>query len=196
MGKDLVINGITYKGITGFEIPDTNGDDVLFIPNELPVPTNPAGEGDVRLGKEYLGPDGQIREGFLRLDGVYTPDMSAFVPIKVGNDVSNEERYLVMTTLDGVGGAGGNFKSFYVNFPSGETVRYFYDPSVCYDWNSFIASEYNTGRFEAGVNTEGDYCVMTKWDDYGYYWYIDETQQNLDAPIEEGKVYDCIYYVP
>lgn len=69
---------------------------------ELPALTDPAEENDVREGKEYIDANGSKWYGRLKMDGVWTPDWSACVPIHVGYD--SDDRYLVMDNTDGIGG--------------------------------------------------------------------------------------------
>ena len=102
---------------------------------------------------------------------------------------------IVAMVLDAIQ-ATGNLSFFRIRFPDGVTALYSYDPDVCYDWNSFINSEYNTGRFYAGANHTGNLCVMTRWDTAGYVWYIGGTEQKLDDPIKSGTIYDMLYWVP
>lgn len=68
----------------------------------LPAVTDPAGENDVREGKEYIDANGVKQYGRLKMDGVWTPDWSTYVPIEVQYD--SDDRYLVMKNLAGVGG--------------------------------------------------------------------------------------------
>lgn len=68
----------------------------------LPVLSDPAGENDVREGKEYIDADGVKQYGRLKMDGVFTPDWSTYVPIEVQYD--SDDRYLVMKNTDGIGG--------------------------------------------------------------------------------------------
>lgn len=71
MSKNLVINGITYKGITGFDVPDTNGEDVAFVPAdeagvELPdLGDYPATAEDIVLGMKAIDADGNVMTGTL-----------------------------------------------------------------------------------------------------------------------------------
>lgn len=68
----------------------------------LPVLSDPAGENDVREGKEYIDADGALRDGRLKMDGVFTPDWGTYVPVEVQYD--SDDRYLVMKNTDGIGG--------------------------------------------------------------------------------------------
>ena len=70
---------------------------------QLPTLTDPAGENDVRLGKEYIDGGGVRRYGALHMDTVLTPDWSDRVPVAVQYD--SDDRYLVMKRLPAGGGA-------------------------------------------------------------------------------------------
>lgn len=70
---------------------------------ELPALTNPAGENDVRSGKDYIDADGARRYGRLYMDGVWTPGWEVYVPVEVQYD--SDDRYLVMSDGSSFGDA-------------------------------------------------------------------------------------------
>ena len=71
MSKNLIINGVTYNGIESMEIPDTNGEKVVFVPEDeagvqLPdLGDYPATAEDIVLGKKAIDADGNVMEGTL-----------------------------------------------------------------------------------------------------------------------------------
>lgn len=71
MSKDLVINGVTYNGVESMEIPNTEGEKVVFVPEdeagvELPELTNPAAASDIVEGKQAIDADGNVVEGTIQ----------------------------------------------------------------------------------------------------------------------------------
>lgn len=95
--RDDVVAGKTFTSATGVRVP---GAAKLGPP--LPTLDDPAGENDIREGKEYIDANGVKRYGRLKMDGVWTPDWSTYVPIEVQYD--SDDRFLVMKNTDGVGG--------------------------------------------------------------------------------------------
>ena len=91
---------------------------------KLPSLYNPAGENDVRLGKDYVGGDGSHLWGAMHMDGVWTPDWSTYVPVHIGYD--SDDRFLVMDNTDGIGGGGLTSCTVYVTEYTGTTLYLYY----------------------------------------------------------------------
>ncbi len=68
MSKNLVINGVTYNGIESMGIPNTEGEEVIFIPEDeagakLPELTNPAGDEHIAYRREAYDQEGNLLVG-------------------------------------------------------------------------------------------------------------------------------------
>lgn len=97
MSKNLVINGVTYNGIDSMEIPNTEGEKVVFIPEdeagvELPELTRPATESDIMKGKQAIDEDGNV------LTGTYVQTVVVGQPSLTLNDAEIDD----FTEEDGV----------------------------------------------------------------------------------------------
>lgn len=70
MSKNLVINGVTYNGIESMEIPDENGKNVVFVPEDevivkLPEMKREASEAEIVDTYQAIGSDGKVKTGTL-----------------------------------------------------------------------------------------------------------------------------------
>jgi hypothetical protein len=139
--------GKTFTSASGLKVAGTR---LPYIPpplaDLLPDMTDSAGENDVREGKEYIDANGNKQYGRLKMDGVWTPDWSTYVPIEVQYD--SDDRFLVMKNLDGVGGGGLETVTADISVYTGNSVSMYYMSPDGLQW-----VESPMGQFEVVKNS-------------------------------------------
>lgn len=111
MGKNLVINGVTYIGIEGMEIPTSDGGMANFIDEEnagakLPELTNPASASDIVRNKEAIDGEGNVIKGNILDGGVGSTH--TFVSSKAEPQMMNAGGFDIMPTVNFCSAIGQN----------------------------------------------------------------------------------------